>query len=71
MPLKLVYGRKKTKAGNIYIRGSYLGIRVDKSSGTNRGRVAGAKLSKPSSARSSSASTPRAKPRLVAVNPHS
>ena len=44
MPLKLVYGRKKTKAGNIYIRGSYLGIRVDKSSGTNRGRVAGAKL---------------------------
>jgi integrase len=44
MPLKLVYGRKKTKAGNIYIRGTYLGVKVDESCRTDRGAVARARL---------------------------
>lgn len=41
MPLKIVPCRsKKTKTKNLYIRGSYLGIAVDQSTGTDRQRVA-------------------------------
>ena len=39
MPLKLVSPRKN-KSPNFTIRGSYLGIRVDKSSGTHKRSVA-------------------------------
>jgi integrase len=40
MPLKIVVNRKKTKGKNLYIRGSYLGVAVDQSSGTDRHAVA-------------------------------
>lgn len=39
MPLKIVEGRN-AKTQNLYIRGSYLGISVDKSSGTDKRSVA-------------------------------
>lgn len=43
MPLKVVPSRN-AKTKNLYIRGTYLGVSVDKSSGTDRGPVARAML---------------------------
>jgi len=40
MPLKIIASRKKTKANHLYIRGSYLGIRVDQSCKTDKRSVA-------------------------------
>jgi integrase len=39
MPLKII-GPRNSKTKNLYIRGAYLGIRVDKSCGTNKRSVA-------------------------------
>jgi integrase len=39
MPLKIIKARNK-KTKNLYVRGTYLGIAVDKSCGTDRGSVA-------------------------------
>lgn len=39
MPLKIVKARNK-KTKNLYIRGTYLGVSVDQSSGTDRGPIA-------------------------------
>jgi integrase len=46
MPLKIIAPRKKTKANNLYIRGSYLGIRVDQSCKTDKRSVARAILAR-------------------------
>src|ERR1700730_11967073 len=43
MPLKIIPPRNR-KTKNLYIRGTYLGIAVDKSCGTNRRSVALAQL---------------------------
>src|SRR5437588_12433531 len=45
MPLKIIPLRNK-KTKNLYVRGSYLGIAVDKSCGTDRRSVARAQLKK-------------------------
>ena len=39
MPLKII-GPRNSKTKNLYIRGSYLGIAVDKSCGTDKRSVA-------------------------------
>jgi hypothetical protein len=46
MPLKIIAPRKKTKANNLYIRGSYLGIRVDQSCKTDKRSIARAILAR-------------------------
>src|SRR5690348_14923615 len=40
MPLKIIASRKATKANNLYIRGSYLGVRIDQSCRTDKRSVA-------------------------------
>ena len=69
MPLKLVAPRKG-KSPNFTIRGSYLGVAVNKSSGTDKRSVARAILARLEQAIETE-NTPRSKLRLVAANERS